>query len=120
MSQGVGATHPITGVQQTFGGMYWSPLDISGSSSYVQGGDAVGPSSFGMNSYIWALAGAIDQSGKWQVVPRALNSGYTQWQLVWISLTTATLGGQSQTAGQEAAAGTNLSTYTVRVAAIGQ
>lgn len=120
MSQGVGATHPITGVQQTFGGMYWSPLDISGSASYVQGGDAVSPSSFGMNSYIWALSGGIDQAGKWRVEQRALNNGYTQWQLVWISLTTATVGGQAQTAGTEAVAGTNLSSFTVRVAAIGQ
>lgn len=120
MAQGVGATHPIIGVQQTFGGMYWSPLDVSGSASYVQGGDQIDPSSFGFNSYIWSLAGAIDQSGKWQVVPRALNNGFTQWQLVWVSLTTATVGGEAQTAGEEAVAGTDLSTFTVRLAAIGQ
>lgn len=120
MAQGVGATHPILGLQQTFGGMFWSPLDCAGSSSYVQGGDSVSPQSFGFNSYIHSLVGAVDQSGKWQVKARALNSGFTQWTIVWISLTTAPLGGQSQTAGQEAAAGTNLSTYTVRLAAIGQ
>jgi|SRR5579885_2337374 hypothetical protein len=120
MAQGVGATHPIIGIQQTFGGMFWSPLDISGSASYVQGGDAVSPQSFGFNSYIWSLTGAVDQSDKWRVEPRALSNGFTQWQLVWISLTTGTVGGQNQTAGMEAAAGTNLSTFTVRVAAIGQ
>ncbi len=120
MSQGVGATHPILGVQQTFGGMYWSPLDVSGSASYAQGGDAISPQSFGFNSYIWSLVGAADQACKFIAVPRALNSGFTQWQLVWVSLTTATVGGQSQTAGQEAAAGSNLSTFTVRLAAIGQ
>ena len=59
MSQGVGATHPILGVQQTFGGMYWSPLDVSGSASYQTGGDAISPQSFGFNSYIWQLAGGV-------------------------------------------------------------
>ena len=53
MAQGVGATHPILGVQQTFGGMYWSPLDVSGSARYQTGGDAISPQSFGFSSYIW-------------------------------------------------------------------
>lgn len=110
MAQGVGATHPIIGVQQTFGGMFWSPLDISGSKSYVQGGDAVSPQSFGFNSYIWSLVGAITQSGTYRVEPRALNSGFTQWQLMWFVVAT----------GAQVNAGVDLSGETVRVSAIGQ
>lgn len=110
MAQGVGATHPITGVQQTFGGMFWSPLDISGSASYVQGGDTLSPPSFGFNSYIWSLTGGVSQSGTYFVIGRALNSGYSQFQLVWYVSST----------GAEVGAGVDLSAETVRVAAIGQ
>lgn len=109
MAQGVGATHPITGVQQTFGGMFWSPLDISGSASYQTGGDSIDPTSFGFNSYIWQLTGAVSQSGNYYVLPRALNSGFTQWQLVWFTI-----------AGAQVTANTDLSAETVRLAAIGQ
>ena len=110
MSQGVGATHPILGVQQTFGGMYWSPLDVSGSASYVQGGDAISPQSFGFNSYIWSLAGGVSQSGNYRAEPRALNNGFTQWQLVWFVVSS----------GLQVGAAVNLSGETERLAAIGQ
>ena len=120
MAQGVATPHPITGVQQTFDGMFWTPIDANGSDSYVQGGDTMTARSFGFNSTIWTIAAGIDQSGKWQVIPRCLAYGYSPWQLVWISLTTATIGGVAQTAGQEAAAGTDLSSFTVRLAALGQ
>ena len=110
MAQGVGATHPILGVQQTFGGMYWSPLDVSGSSFYVAGGDAISPQSFGFNSYIWQLTGGVSQSGNYRAEPRALNSGFTQWQLVWFVVAT----------GVEVAGGIDLAGETVRLAAIGQ
>ena len=120
MSQATGSTKPIFGMNQTFGGLYYAPLDYAGYASYVQGGDSIGPASFGCNSYLWTLIGSMDQSTKFRVEPRPLSSGFTQWQLVWISLTTATVGGQAQTAGAEAAAGTNLSAFTVRLSAIGQ
>ena len=120
MSQGIGSTKPILGVSDVFGGHYYSPLDYAGSASYVQGGDSIGATSFGFNSSIQTLIGGVDQSAKFLAVPRPLNSGIqTAWQLVWISLTTATVGGQAQTAGTEAAAGTNLSTFTARLSAIG-
>jgi hypothetical protein len=110
MAQGVGGTHPILGLQQTFGGMFWSPLDINGSASYVQGGDAISPQSFGFNSYIHQLVGGVSQSGNYVAVPRALNSGFTQWQLVWFVVAT----------GLQVGAAVNLSGETVRLAAIGQ
>jgi hypothetical protein len=110
MAQGVGKTKPIIGLQQTFGGMFWSPLDISGSASYVAGGDSISPQSFGFNSYIHQLVGGVSQSGNYEAVPRALSSGFTQWQLVWKVVAT----------GVPVAAGVNLSGETVRLAAIGQ
>jgi len=119
MAQAVGSTKPILGSVDTFGGHYYSPLDYSGPASYVQGGDSISPASFGMYNNIQTLVGSIDQSGKFMAVPRPLANGVTQWQLIWISLTTATVGGQAQTAGTEAATGTNLSTFTVRLSAIG-
>ena len=120
MAQGVGSTKQILGLLQTFGGLYWAPLDYSGSSSYVQGGDAIGATSFGFNNTIWAMVGSNDQSNVFVVNCRPLNNGRTQWQLVWQSLVTGTYGGQAQTAGQEAAAGTNLSGFTCRLVAHGQ
>ncbi len=119
MAQAVGTTKPIIGGNDTFGGRYYAPIDYSGPSSYVQGGDAIGAASFGMFNNIQTLIGSMDQSNKFRAEPRPLANGVTQWQIVWISLTTGTVGGQSQTAGTEAATGTNLSTYTVRLSAIG-
>ena len=69
MAQGVGSTKQILGLLQTFGGLYWSPLDYSGPASYVQGGDAIGATSFGFNNTIWALVGSVDQSGVARLEP---------------------------------------------------
>lgn len=110
MAQGIGSTFPILGTNQTFGGFYYAPIDYSGSASYVAGGDTIDPTSFGFNSYIWTLVGAVAQSGDYFVVPRALNSGFTQWQLVWFSSST----------GAEVGADTDLSSEKVRLSAIGQ
>ncbi len=107
---GIGSTKPILGVSDVFGGHYYSPLDYSGSASYVQGGDSIGATSFGFNSSIQTLIGSVSQSGTYFVIPRPLTSGIqTQWQLVWF--VTAT--------GAEVAAATNLSGETVRLSAIG-
>jgi hypothetical protein len=110
MAQATGSTKQIIGILQTFGGLYWNPLDYTGPLSYVQGGDSIGATSFGFNNTIWALQGSVDQSNAYRVEPRPLNNGVTKWQLVWISMAT----------GLEAAAGANLSAYTVRLSAIGQ
>jgi hypothetical protein len=109
VAQGVGATHPINGAVDTFGGHFWSPLDYSGSASYVQGGDSISPQSFGLNNTIWTLIGSVSQSGNYEVRPRALNNGVTQWQLVWFVVAT----------GLQVAAAVNLSGETVRLSAIG-
>jgi hypothetical protein len=110
MSQGIGATHPILGVSDVFGGHYYSPLDYAGSASYVQGGDSIGATSFGFNSSIQTLIGSVSHSGTYRVDPRPLTSGIqTQWQLVWIVVAT----------GLEVAGAVNLSGETVRLSAIG-
>ena len=109
MAQGIGATHSILGTQQTFGGMYFNVLDVSGSASYVQGGDVIGATSFGFNNTIWTLIGGVSHSGTYFAIARALNNGLTQWQLVWYVSAT----------GAEVAAAVNLSTETVRLSALG-
>lgn len=119
MAQGVGSVKSIQGYLDTFGGKFYEPADYSGSASYVQGGDLLNPPAFGCNNTILTLIGGIDQSGKWLVVGKAVQNGIGPMQAVWISLTSTTVGGQAQTAGQEAVAGTNLSSFTVRLSAIG-
>ncbi len=110
MAQAVGKTKPIIGLNQTFGGLFWAPIDYTGPSSYVVGGDSMSPQSFGFNSTIWELTGSVDQSDTYYVVGRPLNNGVSQWQLVWFVVAT----------GVEGAAAVNLSAYTVRLSAHGQ
>lgn len=119
MAQGVGSATINRFGQDVFGGHLFGAVDYKGPVSYVQGGDAVDPHVFGFQNAIVTLIGSDDQSNKFVAVGRPLQNDVTQWQLVWVSLTTATVGGQAQTAGEEAAASTDLSTFTVRLSAIG-
>lgn len=109
MPQGIGATHSILGTQQTFGGMYFNVLDVSGSASYVAGGDSIGATSFGFNNTIWTLIGAVSQSGTYFVIGRCMNDGVSPWQLVWYVSAT----------GAEVGAAVDLSAETVRLSALG-
>ena len=109
MTQGIGATHSILGTQQTFGGMYFNVLDVSGSASYVQGGDSISATSFGFNNTIWSLVAAVSQSGTYFVIGRCLNNGVSAWQLVWYVSAT----------GSEVGAAVNLSAEKVRLSALG-
>lgn len=120
MAQGIGTTKPILGSVDTFGGHFWSPLGYSGPASYVQGGDSISPQSFGFNNSIFTLVGSVDGTATVEAVPLALSVGPNPvWRILWRALTTATVGGQAQTAGKEIAAGTNLSGFTVMLSAIG-
>jgi hypothetical protein len=119
MAQGVGSNKSTKLGQDTFGGHFFGAVDYSGSTSYVRGGDSIDPHAFGFPNSIITLIGSMDQTNKFQAVGLPVQNSITPWQLVWISLTTATVGGQAQTAGQEAVAGTNLSAFTVRLTAIG-
>jgi hypothetical protein len=119
MAQGVGSGTACRFGNDTFGGKLYGAIDYKGSSSYVQGGDLLSHKQFGFQNTITDLCGSMDQTNKFMAVGRPLQNDVTTWQLVYISLTTATVGGQAQTAGQEAVAGTNLSTFTFRLAAHG-
>ena len=119
MAQGVGSATQVRNSRDTLGKTLLGCVDYKGSASYVQGGDAIDVKPFGIYNALLSLIGSIDQTDKWMAVGLPVNSNVTAWRLVWISLTTATVGGQAQTAGQEAAAGTNLSTFIVRLAALG-
>ena len=119
MPQGVGNATINRFGQDVFGGKLFGAVDYKGPASYVQGGDALDPHAFGFPNAIETLTGSVDQSGKFFVIGRPIQNDVTPFQLVWISLTTGSVGGQNQTAGQEAVAGTNLSGFTVRLGAIG-
>jgi hypothetical protein len=120
MAQAVGTPVSVLGHDDTFGGHFFGAVDYIGPTSYVQGGDAIDPHPFGCPNSLLALISSVDQSNVFRTEARALYSGaQTTFQLVWIADVTGTYGGQSQTAGTEVAAGTNLSTYTVRLAGIG-
>jgi hypothetical protein len=54
-----------------------------------------------------AITFAATYTGNFEVVPVRVTGG--TWILMWRALTTATVGGQAQTSGTEAAVGTNLS-----------
>ena len=106
----VGSTNRIIGIPDTFGGKDWAPADHSGPTSYTTGGYLIDPSSFGFNNTIWTLAGGVDSTDTYELVPRFVGPGHSQCYVVWKVMAT----------GLEVAAATNLSAYTVRVAAIGQ
>ena len=110
MAQGIGSTKQILGQVDTFGGHFWAPLDVSGSASYVAGGDLIDPKSFGFNNTIFTLIGSIDTTGVYEAVPRLVTSGVTRtWQIVWRVVAT----------GAPVAPGTNLSAITAGLSAIG-
>lgn len=95
--------------QDTFGGHFYGSADYTGPSSYVQGGDTIDPHIFGFPNTILTLIGSADQTNAYIAVPRPLFNGTTAWQLVWRTAST----------GAEVAAAVNLSTFTVRLSAVG-
>ena len=91
-----------------------------GPSSYAQivvgsppsGGDPIAASQFGVNMIALVLAQS-SYDGRWMVIPIRISDA--KWTLKWVSLVTATVGGQSQTAMTEAVAGTDLSSTSVKL-----
>lgn len=104
-------------------------LDHDGPSSYTRvtvgttptGADIINASDIGVGGFD-NLDGMTDSTGRFYILAIPIGGGggnaVTQIMLVWFSLVTATVGGQSQTANTEVAAGTNLSAFSVRVQAI--
>lgn len=95
-------------------------LEWTGPASYTvvttgappSGGDTFPASLLGVNQMLLVI-GSASYSGHFQVVPVRVSPSL--WTLEWRSLVTATVGGQAQTTGTEAAATTNLSAETVRL-----
>ena len=92
----------------------------AGPSSYTRvtagtppsGGDEIPAKTLGVNE-ILTIAAQGSYSGNFDVIPFRINPNI--WGLRWIALVTATVGGQAQTAGTEAAASTNLSAEYVHL-----
>lgn len=104
-------------------------FDHTGPTSYTQvvtgttptGGDKVNAADLGMGGFDEVKC-MTDTTAQWTIRVIPLNGGYGNALpsviLQWIAAVTATLGGQAQTAGSEAVAGTNLSTFSTRVNAV--
>ena len=98
----------------------YARVQWTGPSSYTvltvgsppSGGDPVAASQLGVNMITLVLAGG-SYDGRWLVVPIRISD--SKWTLKWISLVTATVGGQSQNAFTEAVATTDLSSTYVKL-----
>lgn len=119
----------LPGYEMPLGDKLLLHFDHTGPASYTQvvtgttptGGDTINALDLGRGGFdnldimmdttgqVYALAIPV-AGGVGNAVPSVI--------LKWFSAVTATLGGKSQTAGSEIAAGTNLSTFSVRVQAI--
>jgi hypothetical protein len=110
-----GTTKQIAGFQDVFGGKNFNTVDYSGPTSYFggagsAGGDKLDPKAFGaFNDIIAVIGTSSDQTGTYFVHPRPVNNGVTQWYLRWFVVST----------GVEAANGTNLSGFTLKISIIG-
>lgn len=101
-------------------------FDHTGPSSYTQfvastgaGGDVIKAASGGLNRGGFdRMTATVDSTGQIVAYPVFFLGGYgnavPQVSIKYVSLVSATLGGQSQTAGAEVAASTNLSTFSWR------
>jgi hypothetical protein len=111
----VGSAKQTQGFADVFGGRQFNTIDYSGPTAYnntgtpTTSGDTMDPMMFGFKNTIQELFnGSIDQTGAYKVLAQPVNNGITVWRLRWFSV-----------AGTEVANGVNLSTYTVKLSAIG-
>ena len=117
----------LPGYTMPVGEKYELMFDHTGPTSYTQfsspstGGDVINASDLGFGGFDEVEADMADVSGQFIAYVVPLNGGYgnavPKVVVVWYSLVTATLGGQSQTAGAQVAASTNLSTFSLRIRA---
>ena len=117
----------LPGYEMPVGDKLLQIFDRTGPASYTQfsagsGGDVLKTPSGGLNrgGFDRVLAG-VDTTGQIAAYAILTLGGYgnavPQVTLVYYSLVTASLGGQSQTAGTQIAASTNLSTFSWRIEA---
>jgi hypothetical protein len=95
--------------------------DHTGPASYSQTtGDVVNAADIGFGGFE-CVDSTVDTTSQLQPYVEHSSGGYgnavASVELSWFSLVTATLGGQSQTAGTEVAATSNISTFSVRLQA---
>ncbi|SRR6266571_6189249 len=126
---------PLDGYPTSIGSSRASIFPHAGPSNYtrvtitaasaISGGDTVRAGEAGMKFFDTVL-GATTDDGAFSVraVPNAPSTSINgasvaTYTLMWIANKTATLGGQAQTVNTEAAATTDLSTFIVRLTAIG-
>jgi len=127
---------PLDGFPTSFGSERAAIFPHAGPASYTQvvatagtvpatGGDSCAGSECGLKYFDQVAAGLTDD-GAFLVIPfprvasHPQPSGpYATYGLKWVSQVTATVGGQAQTAGAEAVAGTNLTGEVVRLIALG-
>lgn len=119
----------LPGYIMPFGEKYLMHFDRTGPSSYVRvvtgttptNGDVLNAADIGVGGFD-NVDVMMDTTGQFYAQAIPVNGGYgnavSQVIFKWFSAVTATLGGQSQTQGQEVAAGTNLSTFSIRVEAV--
>lgn len=106
-----------SGQRDVFGGKDYASIDYAGPSAYnntgtqATSGDTMSPSQFGFFNTILTPFGSgnIDQTGTYEVSWQSVQNGLTPWRLRWFVVST----------GVEVANGVNLSTYIVKLAALG-
>lgn len=126
---------PLDSYPDAWGAHRSSVFPHAGPTSYTQvtitpgtvpatGGDTVQAIEAGFKYFDVVVGGMTDDGAFYvQAIPTTVTNivggPSLTYKLRWIAQKTATYGGQAQTAGSEAAATTNLSTFTVRLFAVG-
>lgn len=119
----------LPGYEMPLGDKLLTHFDHTGPASYVQvvtgttptGGDQINALDLGRGGFDNCDV-MMDTTGQFYALVIPLNGGngnaIPSVILKWFSAVTATVGGKSQTAGSEVAAGTNLSTFSLRIEAV--
>lgn len=120
----------LPGYVSPMGAKYLMVFDHAGPSSYTQvgstgaystGGDKINAADLGMGGFDTCEPDATDATGQFIAYAIPLNGGngnaIPSFVLKWYSLVSASVGGQTQVAGAEVTAATNLSTFNLRVKA---
>jgi len=134
------ARRPLGNYPSSVGAVMQSIFPHLGPTSYVQvsitpgtvpitGGDTVNAGEAGLKNFDKVEGGTTDDGAfsvsAIPISPSNPSTGVlsgipkTTYRLKWVANKTATMGGQAQTAGSEAVAGTNLTGFCVRLAAYG-
>lgn len=106
-----------SGQRDVFGGKQFGSPDYAGPTSYNNtgtgstSGDSISPSQLGFFNIILTplTSGTLDQSGTYFIRWQPQQNGDTPWKIRWFVVST----------GAEVANGVNLSTFTVKLAALG-